>query len=140
MDAVLARAVRTSEEKQKHLETAGETPGEVFVRSRAFTRYEGHGKSGAVDLPIHNRAITLPIKTGDLTGVSVGFDPGVDEVRVDADGEITRRVRVKRLPEVSLVDQPAYQEASVLAVRAERARLRAWAEFQAWRRDMEGWR
>jgi HK97 family phage prohead protease len=80
------------------------------------------------------------VDSGDLSGVSVGFDPGVDEVRVDADGEITRRVRVKRLPEVSLVDQPAYEEASVLAVREERARERAWAEFQAWRRDMEGWR
>jgi phage head maturation protease len=47
---------------------------------------------------------------------------------------------VKRLPEVSLVDQPAYAEAAVVAVREEQARLRAWQEFQAWRRDMEGWR
>jgi phage head maturation protease len=48
-------------------------------------------------------------------------------------------VRVKRLPEVSLVDQPAYAEASVLAVREDMARERAWQEFRAWRRDMEGW-
>jgi HK97 family phage prohead protease len=80
------------------------------------------------------------VDSGDLRGVSVGFDPGVDEVRVDADGEVTRRVRVKRLPEVSLVDQPAYAEAQVVAVREERARERAWAEFQQWRRDMEAWR
>jgi HK97 family phage prohead protease len=86
-----------------------------------------------------DRLIDL-VDSGDLRGVSVGFDPGVDQTRADADGDIVRRVRVKRLPEVSLVDQPAYAEAAVVAVREEQARLRAWQEFQAWRRDMEGWR
>jgi hypothetical protein len=33
----------------------------------------------------------------------------------------------------------AYQVVALL-VREERARERAWAEFQQWRRDMEAWR
>jgi phage head maturation protease len=44
------------------------------------------------------------------------------------------------MPEVSLVDQPAYKDAEVLAVRAgEAARRRLWEEHQAWMRDMRGW-
>jgi HK97 family phage prohead protease len=80
------------------------------------------------------------VDSGDLRGVSVGFNPGVDQTRVDSDGEVVRRVRVKQLPEVSLLDAPAYTGAEVLALREDQARARAWAEFQQWRRDMEAWR
>jgi HK97 family phage prohead protease len=80
------------------------------------------------------------VASGDLRGVSVGFNPGVDETRADVDGPVVRRVRVKQLVEVSLLDAPAYDQAQVLAVREDQARARAWAEFRAWRRDMEAWR
>jgi HK97 family phage prohead protease len=80
------------------------------------------------------------VRDGELRGVSIGFDPGVDEQRTDRDGQVVRRVRVKRMPEVSLVDQPAYPEAEVLAVRADQARrARELAELRAWMRDMRGW-
>jgi HK97 family phage prohead protease len=80
------------------------------------------------------------VGAGELRGVSIGFDPGVDQTRPDPDGDVVRRVRVKRMPEVSLVDQPAYKDAEVLAVRAgEAARRRLWEEHQAWMRDMRGW-
>lgn len=80
------------------------------------------------------------VGSGDLRGVSIGFDAGIDE----QDGDVTRRVRVKRLLETSLVDQPAYADASVLAVRAEQAaamaaRDRARDELAAWVRDMRQW-
>jgi HK97 family phage prohead protease len=80
------------------------------------------------------------VQDGMLRGVSIGFDPGVDEERVDRHGLLVRRKRVKRLAEVSLVDQPAYEEAEVLAVRADQARrARELAELRAWSRDMRVW-
>jgi HK97 family phage prohead protease len=80
------------------------------------------------------------VRDGELQGVSIGFDPGVDEQRSTPDGQVVRRVRVKRMPEVSLVDQPAYQDAGVLAVRADQARrAREVAALRALVRDMRPW-
>lgn len=66
-----------------------------------------------------------------LRGVSVGFYPGVDRPDHDADGPLVRRVKVRQMPEWSLVDEPAYAGSEVLAVRAstqaaDRERLAAW--------------
>jgi hypothetical protein len=66
LDAVLSRAARVQEQKTRELAAAGDTPGEIFTRSSAFTTYAGHGRSGMVDLPIHSRAITLPLKSSDF--------------------------------------------------------------------------
>jgi HK97 family phage major capsid protein len=66
LDAVLTRAARVQDQKVREQAAAGSTPGEIFTRSAAFTSYAGHGRSGMVDLPIHTRAITLPIKTADF--------------------------------------------------------------------------
>jgi phage head maturation protease len=67
-----------------------------------------------------------------LRGVSVGFVPGPSNSTADEDGPLVERLRYKRLPEVSLVDAPAYTGAEVLAVararrvEAERAELLAF--------------
>jgi HK97 family phage major capsid protein len=66
MDQVLARSAREQDRRKQEAAAYGDTPGELFTRSKAFTGYAGHGKSGVVDLPIHSRAITLPIKTTDF--------------------------------------------------------------------------
>jgi hypothetical protein len=66
LDAVLSRSAREQERRQREAVMAGDTPGDIFVRSRAFTGYDGHGKGAMVDLPIHTRAITLPLKTSDF--------------------------------------------------------------------------
>lgn len=72
------------------------------------------------------------VEARELRGVSIGFVPGEDRAGEDADGPLLERVRVKQLPEASLVDQPAYPQAEVLAlhrsaiVDQERERVRAW--------------
>jgi hypothetical protein len=71
MDSILTRAARVEEQKSKELAAWGDTPGEVFVRSRGFTSYDGHGRSAGVDLNIHHRAITLPTKTSDFPSALV---------------------------------------------------------------------
>jgi HK97 family phage prohead protease len=60
------------------------------------------------------------VASDELRGVSIGFEAGQSQRDDTPDGPLVQRLRVKRLPEVSLVDQPAYPEARVLAVRAER--------------------
>lgn len=68
----------------------------------------------------------------EFGGVSIGFTGGFNQATTDADGPLVEHTRIKRMPEVSLVDEPAYTEAKVLAVRekahndAARAELRAW--------------
>jgi HK97 family phage prohead protease len=80
------------------------------------------------------------VADGMLRGVSIGFDPGVDEQRTDRIGPVVRRKRVKRMPEVSLVDEPAYEGAEVLAMRADQARrAREVAALRALVRDMRPW-
>jgi len=60
------------------------------------------------------------VNDDQLAGVSIGYVAGHSQVGRDADGPITERLRVKRLPEVSLTPAPAYQgSAQVLAVREE---------------------
>jgi HK97 family phage prohead protease len=71
------------------------------------------------------------VNAKELRGVSVGFYPGQDAQAWDDDGPIVERVKVRSNPEWSLVDEPAYAGAEVLAVRnatqaAERAALDAW--------------
>jgi HK97 family phage prohead protease len=72
------------------------------------------------------------VESGQLRGVSVGFVPGPSNSTADEDGPLVERLRYKRLPEVSLVDAPAYTGAEVLAVararrvEAERAELLAF--------------
>jgi phage head maturation protease len=85
------------------------------------------------------------VRDGVLRSVSVGFAPGVDDERVDADGPIVVRTKVKRLDHVALVD-PAdvaqYDDAEVVAVRsreeADRAQLHDWINKQ--RRKLNGMR
>jgi len=71
------------------------------------------------------------VNDGELRGVSVGFYPGIDRQDRDADGPLVRRSKVKQMPEWSLVDEPAYKGAEVLAVREsqqaeEREKLSRW--------------
>lgn len=71
------------------------------------------------------------VDDGALQGISAGFVAGESRTVQDADGPLVERVRVKSLPEISLVDEPAYAGAQVLAVRsakraAEREALARW--------------
>jgi HK97 family phage prohead protease len=72
------------------------------------------------------------VNDGELRGCSVGFYPGQDAKVFDDDGPLVERVKVKSMPEWSLVDQPAYVGSEVLAVRsapdleAEREKLAQW--------------
>jgi HK97 family phage prohead protease len=71
------------------------------------------------------------VNDGGLRGVSVGFYPGKDERVYDQDGPLVERVKVRQMPEWSLVDEPAYAGAEVLAIRqatqaAEREQLAQW--------------
>lgn len=71
----------------------------------------------------------------ELRGVSVGFYPGIDRPAHDQDGPLLERVRVKRMPEWSLVDEPAYRGSEVLAVReAQDSQLRR-EQALAWVRE-----
>lgn len=61
------------------------------------------------------------VRDGQLAGVSIGYvagaHPGDNRELLDKSGRVVERLRVKRLPEVSLTPAPAYLGAEVLAVR-----------------------
>lgn len=87
------------------------------------------------------------VRDGQLAGVSIGYvagaHPGDNLERLDDDGRIVERRRVKRLPEVSLTPAPAYLGAEVLALReqapevdpeaVERERRRARARWELYK-------
>jgi hypothetical protein len=61
MDAVLQRAARTQEQKQREYAEAGESIGSLFTRSAQFSGYAGVGTTGRVETGLLTRA--LPMKT-----------------------------------------------------------------------------
>jgi HK97 family phage prohead protease len=75
------------------------------------------------------------VNAKELRGVSVGFYPGQDAKVYDDDGPLVERVRVKSMPEWSLVDDPAYKGAEVLAVRSSQ-QAEAREALAQWMRDM----
>lgn len=75
------------------------------------------------------------VNDGALRGCSVGFYPGVNRNDRDADGPLVRRVKVKQMPEWSLVDQPAYVGSEVLAVRSSQ-QAEAREALAKWLADM----
>ena len=80
-----------------------------------------------------DEALTL-IRDGAATGLSVGFIPVQD--RWNQARTAVQRVKAK-LVEISLVAFPAYEDARVLAVRAEREDARA--EWRAHRLTLARW-
>lgn len=67
----------------------------------------------------HGDQIISLVEDGQLPGVSIGFVPGRSRESRDDDGPLVERLRVKRLGEVSLTPAATWEEARVLAVRAE---------------------
>lgn len=65
------------------------------------------------------------VRDGQLAGVSIGYVPGQhsgdNRESITESGLLVERLRVKRLPEVSLTPAPAYADASVLTVREQAA-------------------
>jgi hypothetical protein len=61
MDAVLQRAARTQEQKQREYAEAGESLGSLFTRSAQFSGYAGVGTTGRVETGLLTRA--LPMKS-----------------------------------------------------------------------------
>jgi HK97 family phage prohead protease len=60
------------------------------------------------------------VRDDQLAGVSVGYVAGTSRPGRDAEGPLVERMRVKRLPEVSLTPAPAFSDgAQVLAVREQ---------------------
>lgn len=87
--------------------------------------------------------ILAHVRDGQLAGVSIGYvagaHPGDNRERLEREGRLVERLRVKRLPEVSLTPAPAYAGAEVMAVREqqqddsdrlERERRRARAAWE----------
>jgi HK97 family phage prohead protease len=71
------------------------------------------------------------VNDGGLRGVSVGFYDGQSRQVMDDDGPLVERIKVRQMPEWSLVSQPAFPGAEVLAVRSanmaeEREKLAQW--------------
>lgn len=99
-----------------------EDGGYLIGEARVF---QGHRGDHVLDL----------VKEHELRGVSVGFFPGIDREDQDAEGHFVRRAKVKQMPEWSLVDDPAYAGAEVLAVRATRQAEQREA-LARWMRDM----
>lgn len=74
------------------------------------------GTFRVADSTLGEQALAL-VREKMLNGVSIGFVPGADRETTDDDGPLVERLRVKRLLEVSLTANPAYEDAQVLAVR-----------------------
>lgn len=122
-------------------------PRRVDLRVRHSTdSYERYG----VGTRLHEDAGYLvghfPVYEGDrgdhlladvdeLRGVSIGFEPGFDRQIMDAYGPVVERVKVKRLPEVSLLrpEESAYPGAELLLVRQRHADM---ADLLAWRNEI----
>jgi HK97 family phage prohead protease len=75
------------------------------------------------------------VNARELRGVSVGFYDGESRQAFDDDGPLVERVKVKSMPEWSLVDEPAYAGAEVLAVR-HATQAQARENLSQWLREI----
>jgi HK97 family phage prohead protease len=108
---------------QLRFDHSGEVAGILGRGSRLWEdgRYQ-RAEMTVTASPIGDHALALA-RDGVFGGVSLGFVPGDahgdNGVDRDRDGVLVTRRRVKRLPEISLVGEPAYAEAQLVAVRRQ---------------------
>jgi HK97 family phage prohead protease len=74
-----------------------------------------HGTWGLYDTPRGDEALYM-VRTGEVTGLSVGFKALANGTRIGPDGAMERTA--VHLDHVALATEPAYPEARILAVRS----------------------
>jgi HK97 family phage major capsid protein len=77
MDAMLQRAARTQEQRQREHVEAGESLGSMFTRSAQFSGYAGVGTTGRVETGLLTRALPMksdafPVQANPMNGYRDG--------------------------------------------------------------------